>query len=212
MKPVILIDNGHGVDTPGKRSPDAAKGLTDSQYYLREYAWARETAKFLVSLLKSSGYDASLVVPEDKDIPLSERCSRVNKMCSKYGKKNVILVSIHNNAAGNGSKWMTARGWQAHTTKGITDADKLSDCLYDAAEKMFRYPLKVRKYSFGKNNRDFEDNFYILMHSYCPAVLVENFFQDNKDDVLYLNSSKGKWECTKVLFDGIVDYIRKYCM
>ena len=34
----ILIDNGHGSNTSGKRSPDGK---------LREYAWAREIAKGL---------------------------------------------------------------------------------------------------------------------------------------------------------------------
>ena len=34
--PKILIDNGHGVETPGKRSPDGI---------LREYAWNRKTSR-----------------------------------------------------------------------------------------------------------------------------------------------------------------------
>ena len=32
----VILDNGHGVNTPGKRSPDGK---------LREYAWAREIVK-----------------------------------------------------------------------------------------------------------------------------------------------------------------------
>ena len=50
----ILIDNGHGSDTPGKRSPDGT---------LREYAWAREVANMICDLLQAEGYDASLLVP-----------------------------------------------------------------------------------------------------------------------------------------------------
>ena len=51
----ILIDNGHGVDTPGKRSPDGR---------FREYKYNREIAAAVVEHLQLRGYDASLVVPE----------------------------------------------------------------------------------------------------------------------------------------------------
>ena len=199
MKKIILIDNGHGIETPGKRSPDGK---------LREYKWCREIANRVHISLVRMGYDARIIVPEDKDIPLAERCKRVNDICKKYGKKNVILLSIHNNAAGNGSRWMTARGWAAYTTKGITEADRFASCLYDAAEMLFKSPLKVRKYSSSYMGRDFEENFYILMHSYCPAVLVENFFQDNKEDVAYLTSEIGKRTCAEALVRGILNYMR----
>ena len=56
----VLIDNGHGVETPGKRSPDGR---------LREYAYAREIADRVVSLLQDNGIDAVRIVPEETDIP-----------------------------------------------------------------------------------------------------------------------------------------------
>ena len=57
----ILIDNGHGLNTPGKRSPDGT---------LIEAAYAREIAKRIVADLTDKGYDAELLVPEDEDISL----------------------------------------------------------------------------------------------------------------------------------------------
>ena len=98
----ILIDNGHGLNTPGKRSPDGK---------FLEATYTREIARRIVADLLDRGYDAELLVPENEDIPLSERISRVNAHCQALGKSNVILVSIHVNAAGNGSKWMNATGW-----------------------------------------------------------------------------------------------------
>lgn len=103
----ILIDNGHGIDTPGKRSPDRV---------LREYAWNRQIAGRIVSALKDLGHDASLLVPEETDIPLPERCRRVNDLCRAVGKDNVILISIHANAAGNGHQCLDAAGWSAYTS------------------------------------------------------------------------------------------------
>jgi N-acetylmuramoyl-L-alanine amidase len=53
----------------------------------------------IVSALQARGLDASLLVPEETDIPLPERCRRVNEWCRQLGKDNVLLISIHCNAA-----------------------------------------------------------------------------------------------------------------
>ena len=83
---IILLDNGHGQETPGKRSPD---GL------FREYAWTRNFVKRLKYELEHFGYIVVEIVPENEDINLYERVSRVNDLCKLY---DCILVSIHNNA------------------------------------------------------------------------------------------------------------------
>lgn len=193
----ILIDNGHGENTAGKRSPDGR---------LREYAWAREVARELNRRLRTLGYDSELIVRESIDVSLKERCRRVNEVCKEVGKKNVILISIHVNAAGNGSRWYTAQGWSAYTTKGETDADALALHLYNAADKYFK-GRKVRKYN-GPKAPDFEENFYILANTQCPAVLTENFFQDNHSDVDFLMSPIGKCAIVDCHVEGIVNYIR----
>ena len=90
----ILIDNGHGLNTPGKRSPD--------RQFL-EAIYNREIAKRIVAELQNKGYDAELLVPEEEDISLNERVRRANEHCQIHGKSNVILISIHVNAAGNDS-------------------------------------------------------------------------------------------------------------
>ena len=82
----ILIDNGHGIQTKGKRSPDGK---------FLEYAYTREIARQVVTELKNKGYDAELLVPEDDDIPLPERVRRTNAHCQSLGKANVILRKSH---------------------------------------------------------------------------------------------------------------------
>lgn len=207
-EPVIIIDNGHGIDTPGKCSPDALAGMTDSRHFLKEWAWTRKCARGIVSALCARGHDARLLVPEDRDIALTERVRRVNALCGELGKDNVLLVSVHVNAAGSGARWMDARGWSAYTTKGVTDADKLAACLIDAAEQVFTEPLEVRRYSNAdRYARDFEEDFYILRKTACPAVLTENFFQDNREDVAFLGSAAGLQFCVDVHVRGILAYI-----
>lgn len=191
----ILIDNGHGVDTAGKRSPDGS---------LREYKYAREIAEKVVSELKKRGFDAERIVTEENDISLSERCRRVNSICDRVGTKNVILVSIHCNAAGNGSQWMDARGWEAWTSVGQTAADKMADCLYKAAEET---DFKIRK-DTTDGDPDKEGHLYILKHTKCPAVLTENLFQDNKEDVAFLLSETGKETIVFLHVKGIINYLK----
>jgi N-acetylmuramoyl-L-alanine amidase len=195
----ILIDNGHGEETPGKRSPD---GL------FREYRYTREIAHKIVEKLKEQGYDAELLVPESEDISLQERTRRTNEWCGKLGADKVILVSVHCNAAGDSSAWMKARGWSAYTSKGTTKADELATILYKAAEANF-INQKIRK-DFSDGDPDFEESFYILRKTKCPAVLTENFFQDNKEDVSYLLSLEGRTQIVKTHIDGIINYVDKY--
>lgn len=193
----ILIDNGHGENTPGKRSPD---GL------LREYAYVREIAEKIQKELSAKGYDVERIVRETIDVPLSERTRRVNETCARYGSANVILVSVHCNAAGNGG-WMNARGWSAYTSKGSTKADELASCLYASAAENLPAGMKIRS-DWSDKDPDWEENFYILQKTKCPAVLTENLFQDNKEDVDFLLSDNGKQTIVKLHVEGIIKYIK----
>ncbi|WP_321330828.1 N-acetylmuramoyl-L-alanine amidase [uncultured Bacteroides sp.] len=191
----ILIDNGHGRNTPGKRSPDGR---------LLEYAYTREIAHTVVSGLMTAGLEACLVVKEDIDVPLAERCQRVNETCRKEGTDNVILVSIHCNAAGAGS-WMQARGWECYTGKGQTRSDTLAEFLYRAAETNL-CGMHMRK-DPSDGDSDKEESFYILRHTLCPAVLTENLFQDNREDADYLLSPQGRQAVAQLHIDGIIGYL-----
>ncbi|MCX4278714.1 MULTISPECIES: N-acetylmuramoyl-L-alanine amidase [Muribaculaceae] len=210
----ILIDNGHGADTKGKRSPDGR---------LLEYKYAREIATRIESELKARGYDAQRIVTEESDIALAERARRVNEICGKFGAANVILISVHCNAAGNGS-WLKAGGWCAYTSKGQTKADPLATALYNAANEALAdyiadFPNRKAAGDYDGKQRpirtdmtdgdpDFEEAFYILQKTKCPAVLTENLFQDNKADVDYLLSEHGKSSIVALHVEGVVKYLK----
>ena len=193
---LILIDNGHGHNTPGKRSPDGK---------FLEYAYTREIATRIVADLTDRGHNAQLLVPETEDIPLSERVRRINAHCNTLGKSNVILISIHVNAAGNGTKWLNATGWSCYTSKGQTTSDRIAECFYEAAKKNF--PDRRIRTDYSDNDPDWEENFYILRHSFCPAVLTENFFMDNYQDLDYLQSRAGKQAIVDTHVEGITEYL-----
>ena len=195
---LILIDNGHGHNTPGKRSPDGK---------FLEYAYNREIATRIVADLTDRGYNAQLLVPEPEDIPLSERVRRINAHCNTLGKSNVILISIHVNAAGNGTKWLNATGWSCYTSKGQTTSDRIAECLYQAAIKNF--PGRRIRTDYSDNDPDWDENFYILRHSLCPAILTENFFMDNPQDLVFLQSRAGKQAIVDTHVEGITEYLSR---
>lgn len=199
MKPVILLDAGHGKDTKGKRSPDGQ---------ILEYKCAREIVGMIAPRLKQLGFEVVLIetpADNDMDVSLQERCARANR----YGK-NSLLISVHLNAAGNGSAWMTGRGWEAWTSVGATMADKLAECLYNAATETLPAGTKIRT-DTTDGDRDKEEQFYILKHTVMPAVLTENLFQDNKEDVAFLSTCDGKLKLAELHVRGIVKYVEKYC-
>lgn len=195
----ILIDNGHGNNTRGKCSPD---------YQLLEWAWTREIAARVVCQLKAEGYDADLLTPEMQDVTLRERVRRVNYHCDRLGARNVLLISIHNNAAGADGRWHDAKGWSAFVSeyapmKVSTRSAALSDALVKEAEKSGR---KVRRQHPNKSY--WVQSLAMTRDSKCAAVLTENFFMDNRDDCQYLLSEEGKRECVRIHVDGIKNYIK----
>jgi len=192
----ILIDPGHGRNTPGKCSPDGR---------FREYQYTREIAAAVVARLQALGHDAEVLVPEFEDIPLAERVRRVNAWCCRLGKDNVVLVSVHVDAAGSDGQWHTATGWSCYTSPGQTAGDRLADCLYRAAEKHLQGMRLRTDYSDGVPDQ--EAAFYLLRHTICPAVLTENLFMDNHEDCDFLLSKEGQQSLVDLHVDGVTAYL-----
>ncbi len=222
--PIILVDPGHGIDTPGKRSPDASLNLIHSPYYFREYSWNRRCAQGIVNVLQFEGHTAFLLVKEETDVPLRERTDRIKAYCRKYGTENVIVVSIHVDAAKSDRKWHEARGVSIYTSPGVTRSDTLANFVYDAADD----ELVKRTYGHAYGNSftpgkgrqkpirsdwsdgdpDYEAKFWMLTQHPATSILVEHGFQDNKEDVAWLKSDEGLGSCIQFNVEGIEKYIR----
>lgn len=190
---IILLDGGHGENTPGKQSPD---GL------LKEYAYTREIVKRVFNSLKELGYEPYILVPEINDISLNTRVKRANNIYNASGKK-AILVSIHCNAAGADGKWHSANGWSVFVAQNASaNSKRLANCLKKAADDQ---KLKVRiQYP---NKSYWVQSLAICRDTNCPAVLTENMFQDNKEDVQFLLSEEGKKKITELHVKGIINYL-----
>jgi len=191
---IVLLDNGHGVETLGKRSPDGR---------LREYAWTREVAQRIVGELRRRGIDAHLITPEQEDIPLRERVKRVNDTCRLYGNQKVLLVSIHNNAAGADGKWHDARGFAVYVSNNAGQGSRRL-----AAE--FYAGAKARGLMGNRATPPqgfWQASLAMCRDTKCAAVLTENLFQDNREDVAFLLSNEGKTAIADLHVNAILNYI-----
>lgn len=189
---LVIIDNGHGVDTRGKRSPVWSDGAR-----LFEYEFNRDVAALIAYKCKCNGIPFKMLVTEAHDISLAERVRRVNELCDKH--LSCILLSIHANA-GMGT------GWEAWTSVGKTESDTLASILYEEAEKEFGKEWKIRK-DITDGDPDKESQFYILKHTKCPAVLTENFFMDTERDCRFIMSHEARERIAEVHFRAIKRYI-----
>ena len=199
-KLIILLDNGHASSTPGKRSP---KVEGEEQFY--EYEFTRDIVRRIAEKLDKLGIKYEIIVPEvDEDIPLSKRAERANAFCLQYGKSNCIFISVHANAAGNGSQWMNARGWSCYTSVGETKSDKYAEIfMKKAADVLTPLGQKVRRYS--SNKYSWEENFTVLVKTVCPALLTENLFYDNKADLAFLRTEEGREAIAQIHVNAILE-------
>lgn len=223
----IILDYGHGAPTNGKMSPkyDSFDKMPNvpinisseirshiefghGRYY--EYLSNRIIGRQIYNELVKLGYYVHETVSNNTDPSLTERVRRTNEICKKFGASNCIFISIHSNAAGNATKWMTARGWCAYTTKGQNNSDKLATCMYEFADKYFKEDKMTIRKDISDKDPDWEANFTVIKGANCVAVLTESFFYDNIDDLRYIISERGQKQIVKVHVDGIESYVKKY--
>ena len=180
MSKLIAIDNGHGLNTPGKRCPD------DS---MREWQFNHATAKYLKEELEYNGFKTLMVSDTKEDTPLETRVARINNA------KADMSISIHANAF-QGTYWGEANGIETFaystTSKGNAIAKLVQEELIKAT---------------GLRNRGVKYNrLYMTRKPKCPAILCECGFMDNLKEAKLLKSDDYRKKCAKAMCKGICRY------
>ena len=192
---LVILDNGHGVDTAGKCSPVWADG---SQFH--EYEFNRDIVGRIAYKCKMNGIPFRVLVPEAKDISLRERVQRANAIYDSITDK-CFLLSIHANA-GMGT------GFEVWTSKGKTKSDVYADIFMEEAERELK-EFKMRK-DYTDGDSDKEEQFYILRHTKCPAVLTENLFMDTERDCRFLMNEEGRDRIANFHYKAIKRIVETY--
>ncbi len=170
------LDNGHGKLQAGKRSPIWEEEDSKMQFF--EYEFNRDIVERIIKVLDKKGVAYFDVVPDYKKVGsfLEERVARVNKEKSELPK---LFVSVHSNAGpAPVGKWVSSsikgvETWFAHnSTKGKKMAAIFQKHI------LAKTGFKNRKLKSTKIK-----NLYVLIKTVMPAILTENGFYNNKEEV-----------------------------
>lgn len=178
----VALDAGHGMNTPGKRTPDD------------EREWSFNNKVVLAIIERLNDYQNVSVVrlddPSGKtDVSLRDRTNKANR------EKADILVSVHHNA--NTGRWGSWGGTETYTfTNRVTQAERLA--------RMVHAPM-VKAY--GLRDRGLKKaNFHMLRESNMPAILTEGGFMDSTTDIEVLRNDSALKRAGKAIADGIAEY------
>src|SRR5690625_1368351 len=181
MTKVVAIDAGHGINTPGKRTPDDE----------REWSFNSIVAQSIIDNLKK--YRGVKTVRLDdptgkRDVPLRERTNKANNANAD------ILVSCHHNA--NTGKWGNWTGTETYHYPGSTKGKQLAQAIHPSVVK-----------AYGLRDRGIKSaNFHMLRESRMPAILIEGGFMDSTIDIKKLRDNKVLNRAGKNIADDIARY------
>ncbi|MDR2011420.1 MAG: N-acetylmuramoyl-L-alanine amidase [Bacteroidales bacterium] len=209
----VLISSGHGsilnsiYQTLGKQSPTWADSLKIYEGYS-----TKMLALDLSHKLMQNNIDVTYINAYNTDMTLNERVQRVNELYKN--DKRVILIDIHHNAQPIGKANYTdfegykgfvnspfgATGIETFTSVGFTESDIINnEFIIPELENDFQF-------RYGTWTKGKEENFYMLKHSHCPAVLIEFLFMTTYEDCLLIADPEQRDLFTTHITNALVNY------
>lgn len=179
----IGLDAGHGINTPGKRTPNG------------EREWSFNNKVTLATIEKLNQYENVQVIRLDDptgntDIPLTNRTNKAN------AERVNVLVSIHHNA--NSGVWGAWGGTETYTYKGVYPST-------ERLAKMIHY--RVVK-AIGLRDRGLKKaDFHMLRASNMEAVLIEVGFMDSTTDIVAIRDDAKLKAVGYAIGEGIAEFL-----
>lgn len=208
---VIILDDGHGLSTPGKRSPLFEKEVSSP---LRTFLpgdcfienWFNQPVVDLLDpMFRDIGCQVWHTAPEHEDLSLRTRVEReryyFNKAMSE-GKKKSIFISIHADAYETVIDGTPELIW--------TDRAKGTGTFYysDEGKKLANYVVDSVCFRNGLKNRGaMQANFFVLKNTNSVSVLLEGAFMTHPEEVLLLDSPEFQAKCAIGVKEGVLKYI-----
>lgn len=189
MSRKVFISNGHGLNTPGKRTPPFPK----TGKVIKEWEFNYPTAKALEGKTKNQGYETIMVSDTSNDTPLSTRTGIANRNCHDVNK--CVYASIHFNAYR--SKWGNHGGIETLYNPISKNGKKLAQ---EVQSKMVKATgLRDRGIKPRKNLAE-------LNRTKMPAIIVECGFMDNLEEANLMLNEAYHETCAQAILEGINSY------
>lgn len=196
---VPIIDAGHGgiingkYQTAGKRSPYFPDG---TQLY--EGVYNRIIMNNVIEMLEDEGIQYLTIYDGNKDMPLHRRSIIANDIADKVDD-DVMLISIHANADGDGSRWTKPKGIETFYYPSSTEGKKYAKQMQEL----------LIKYTGGVDRGIKSSKFYILRKTSMPAILIETGFMTNMEECSKLKSSEYQNQISKAIVEFIKNINQK---
>lgn len=205
---LLILDPAHGIDVPGKRSPDGK---------FLEYKFSRMIiARVLIELSNFSlpVEMASPFLPFLKEPGLTKRVLEYNMLVQKHDAiDRNIMISFHNDAITSPPRWQNkANTVKVFTSKGFDTSDELATILCESLENdipELNYSWAYWQDEPGHADPDWEANFTILsgnktVKPLYNAMLLELCMMDNKEGVRWLTSERNQIRVARCVASAIV--------
>lgn len=183
----IAIDNGHGYNTPGKRTPP----FPQTGQVIREWEFNHPTARKLKELLEQDGYKVIMVSDTVEDTPLKSRTTKANNA------KVDLYISIHYNALQG--TWGTHGGIETFHHPNSTNGKRLAELVQ----------AELIKSTNLRNRGVKEANFQVLRETNIPSILVEAGFMDNLNEAKLMLDVEYQNKVAKAILCGVNSYFGK---
>ncbi|SOC05740.1 N-acetylmuramoyl-L-alanine amidase [Ureibacillus xyleni] len=179
----IGYDAGHGMNTPGKRTPDGEREWSFNHQVVR--AFEDELSQYRGVELRRFDDPTG-----KRDVPLLERTNGANQWGADY------YLSFHHNALG--SKWGSHTGVETF----IYSSPKPGSLALANAV----HPAVVLAY--GLRNRGIKRaNLHIVRETTMPAVLIEGGFMDSTIDIKKLRDKQVLESAGRGIAQALAKYI-----
>ena len=197
MNYLIILDDGHGDKTLGKRTPIFPDGT-----FMHENDFNSAVVALTYKKLKRiPNVDVAFTAEENYDIPLPVRVRRANQAWQEhqnyFGKENskCILISVHANAYGDGKTFNNAKGVSTFCCSSPPAERRLAETIH-----------KHLKGGTTQIDRGVQEICFDILRGNMTSCLVECAFMTNLEEANLLKQEDFRQECADEITEGILEY------
>ena len=186
---MVIIDNGHGYDVPGKR-----KSMVNGNMFY-EWEFTRMLKLHLISILGDEDIPFVDLIPESNNVSVLDRSSRANISYKNHFQRYPYIVSLHTEIFNDKS------------SNGVTLYTSIHDEKSDTIIDNFITGLKTLNWVEHKNRvedivlKQKEPDYFILKKTLAPAILIEVGF--NKDEIKGAYDNDFQMKLARAIVRGI---------
>lgn len=187
----VCLDPGHGVESPGKCSPDKS-------YY--EHEFALDMARRIQAHLERCGVRVVLT-RTDEHCPTGK--ANTNDLLKRVAISDAagadLFVSIHSNASGN--EWSNASGLMIYTSAGPETASR------NVAAKAVLSRMTAAGVELRGSPLVHDIELVVTRETAAPAMLIEYGFHTNRTEVGRLKKSSYRAKLAEATAKGVCDFL-----